>query len=1153
MNDIANTAKVTVPFEARDLLSGALRHMRTLIQGASDDLLEFRRRSGSMFDDFVSSSRRARESVDDFGRRVNGAADDLRRFGRVNVDDPFRRARAGADDLRRSADRADSQIRGMSDSKVRLQADDEISPLIDDISGKIGALAAAAGGIVIGGSIADSMFGGVMDYSREAARSAAFLPDAVRQDSLNMADTLYKQDIISDPMEGVRQLADAAPLVQDKSQMTDFMSSSAKIQKIRPDAGAEEVQRALSQASNSFQESYSQVADSMMYAYKEVGDKQQDLFDTFWEYSPYFASSGTSSAQMSNFLTQTVKEGAFNFDKPADFFKETFGVKALNTGDMANYFVSRGAGTDQAQKQAQAFTADINSGDKQRAQGAITALIADLASQSRDELKQSLVTLGSGAGEDNADSILKTYGAAFQKAPDMTGTTDRLVQAQQAADPMTSIRQTRAEIDLQLRDIGINLTTAALPALKEFNDLLAENKDEIEAFGTGVTDAVINIVGFYKDHKDAINTALLGLAAVLVVKGIVSFGKSVKKLSDDLTSAAKWIGAKGSAAGKGIKSGWNWIRGKQPGPPTPPGEETPSQRAQRIRDRMGGRGIRRDWGRSNPNSDGGSLGGLRSASSMTINARVVYVNGPVSGGGFGNDGGSRRRRSRRGGAGGGRGSIRIRRPGGAGNPNPPNPNPRIGTRENPWRFRRPTPPTPPPEPPVPPRGGWLSKVGGTLGKGAKYLKPAAKAAGIVGTVATVGMGAYDLYQASKQGGLKEGLATSGGSMVGSTAGGIAGGAIGSFLGPVGTAVGAAAGSWVGEKLGRMADESGLTRKVVEGASNLIDSAKNTFTTMGKNISETFQGGKDKATAFAGKAADVAMSILPPAAQTQVKQFAKDLGEKGIVGAVKGALDGPVGQKMKSGVSAALKVTGVDTAIKGFKSIGSVVGEAGKQASVLGGLATGATKEIALGAISAGKQLLGIGGSSKQAAEETRQHLTNLKNIAGQGVSWGSNLIDMMVSGIRSKFTSLTSAVTDAAGIIGDFLGFHSPTKKGPASDSDTWAGNFVSMFAGGLRPEPIQQRMSLIAGSIRQGVQGIEGPQGLTAGSSIPVAQSLNMAPSKTPGTVTIGNINFDFGELAKGITDFTQFAQMLASPEGRALIRRVFGEELYKVLETGG
>ncbi|OMG49873.1 hypothetical protein BK140_09395 [Paenibacillus macerans] len=1134
------------------MLSGALRQMRTLIQGASDDLMEFRRRSGSMFDDFVSSSRRARESVDDFGRRINGAANDLRRLGRIQVDDPFRRARAGADDLRRSADRADSQIRGMSDSKVRLQADDEISPLIDDISGKIGALAAAAGGIVIGGSIADSMFGGVMDYSREAARSAPYLPAEERNKALALNDQLFAQGIVPDRATGAGNLADIAPMISDKSQAAEALSASAKLQMIHPDLGMEEADRAIVQSTNVFKESPTQIGDSMAYAYEAVGDRQRDLADTYWEYSPYFASLGLGSDQFSNFLSRSVQEGAFNFDKPADFFKETFGVKALNTGDMASYFETRGFGKDEAQRQAQAFTADINSGEKQRAQGAVAALLADLASQDRNKLKQSLTMLGSGAAEDNADAILKTYGVAFQKAPDMRGTLDRLIAAQQAADPMTPIRQTQAEISLQLQDIGINLTTAALPALKEFNDLLVENKDEIEAFGTGVTNAVTTAVGFYKDHMTVINTALMGLAAVAAIKGIVGLTKGIKQLNKDMMSAAKWVGGKGSAAGKGIKSAWNWLRGGS-SQPSDPGAETPAQRAQRIRDRMGGRGIRRDWGRSNPNSDGGSLGGLRSASSMTINARVVYVNGPVSGGGFGNDGGSRRRRGRRGGAGGGRGSIRIRRPGGAGNPNPPNPNPRIGTRENPWRFRRPTPPTPPPEPPIPPRGGWMGKVGGALGKGAKYLKPVAKAAGIAGTIATVGMSAYDLYQASKQGGLKEGLATSGGSMVGSTAGGIAGGAIGSFLGPVGTAVGAAAGSWVGEKLGRMADESGLTRKVVEGASNLIDSAKNTFTTMGKNISETFQGGKDKATAFAGKAANVAMSILPPAAQTQVKQFAKDLGEKGIVGAVKGALDGPVGQKMKSGVSAALKVTGVDTAIQGFKSIGSVVGEAGKQASVLGGLATGATKEIALGAISAGKQLLGIGGSSKQAAEETRQHLTNLKNIAGQGVSWGSNLIDMMVSGIRSKFTSLTSAVTDAAGIIGDFLGFHSPTKKGPASDSDTWAGNFVSMFAGGLRPEPIQRRMSLIAGSIRQGVQGIEGPQGLTAGSSIPVAQSLNMAPSKTPGTVTIGSINIDFGDLAKGITDFTQFAQMLTSPEGRALIRRVFGEELYKVLETGG
>ncbi len=53
-------------------------------------------------------------------------------------------------------------------------------------------------------------------------------------------------------------------------------------------------------------------------------------------------------------------------------------------------------------------------------------------------------------------------------------------------------------------------------------------------------------------------------------------------------------------------------------------------------------------------------------------------------------------------------------------------------------------------------------------------------------------------------------------------------------------------------------------------------------------------------------------------------------------------------------------------------------------------------------------------------------------IAGAS-TWGSDIIDNLISGITSMFSSLTSAVSDAAGIIADFLHFSEP-EKGPLSD-----------------------------------------------------------------------------------------------------------------------
>ncbi|WP_253806094.1 hypothetical protein [Paenibacillus sp. Cedars] len=513
---MATAKRITVPIEAQDLVSGTLRRMQRGFQSTQDDVSRLRRSAGDMGQDFVNSARRASESARDLGAQIGRATNEARQMGRTAIGDLFSRARTSAENFRRSVSRADSEVRSMSDAHIRLQADDQISPLIDNISGKISALAAIGGGMVLGGGVSDSLFGSVGDFYTEAARAAPYLSTQERDQALVVNDELYAQAIIPDRAVGARNLADLAPMVSDKSQINDALSSSAKIQYIRPDSGSEEINRALVQASNAFKEAPAQIADSMMYAYQNVGDRQQDLFDTFWEYSPYFASANTDSAQMANFLTKTVQEGAFNFDKPGDFFKETFGVKALNRDDMVNYFISRGSGKNDAQRQAEAFTADINSGNSQQAQGAIAALLGDLASQTRNDLKQSLVLLGSATAEDNSDAILKTYGVAFEKAPDMTGTTDRLVSAQQKADPLTEFKQTQAEMKLQFQDIGGTIMQASIPAMQEFNSLLVENKGSIEAFGSGIATGIENVVGFYKEHTEMINTALMGWRVYLL-------------------------------------------------------------------------------------------------------------------------------------------------------------------------------------------------------------------------------------------------------------------------------------------------------------------------------------------------------------------------------------------------------------------------------------------------------------------------------------------------------------------------------------------------------------------------------------------------------------------------------------------------------------
>ncbi|WP_052675911.1 hypothetical protein [Paenibacillus sp. IHBB 10380] len=1077
----------------------------------------------------VSNLRRSRSAADDLGSRINDATDETRRLGRANVDDLFRRARSGADDLRHSASRADAEIRGMSDSRVHLRAKDDVSPVLDGISSKITTIAATAGAMLLGGGIKDAMFGNVMDYYSEASRSAALLPADVRGESLQTVDNLYKQGIISDRAAGARQVANVAPLVPDKSKVNEFINASSKIQYIIPDAGAEEVNRALAQASNTFKETPTQIADSMMYAYKEVGDRQQDLFDTFWEYAGYFKNTGSSSGQMANYLKKSVEEGAFNFDKPADFIKETFGVKALDAGDMEKYFKLRGAGKEEAPRQAAAFTDDINSGDEQRAKGALMALVGDLSSQTRSELKQSLVSLGAAAAEDNGNAIIKTFPVPFQPAPSVIpGTMEAMVKAQQEANPMQDIIQTRAQIDQQMHELGANLSTAVLPALEEFNTLLSGNKDNIQELGSKIVGFVSGLTSTYSEHFTAINTGLAVLLGTVVAVKTVKTGKKIWNTGRGVVSTAQGMFGRRT--------------NKRPGPI----EEVGTPTKKRFSLRRGGIG-----------GNNGGMGGLSSVSSMTINAGVVHLN--EAGGGLGGNGGNRKRRGGRGSKRGGRGRNGNR---GTNNSNTrsgrnadgsisarrrtlppdtdviPDATPRRGTvtYRNSRIFPRPSPI--PDVIPDAPRGGMKG-----LFKGGKK---AVKAAGAAGVVAGVVLSGYDLYQATKEDGLKAGISSTGGSLVGGTTGGIVGGLVGSLVGPIGTAVGAGVGGWVGEKLGSMADNAGWTKKAVDGI---------------YSIGDWITGKKKEAPAAAPATppeSKVTFGNMTPERQKKLQKtfesFRSDMSKNGIKQALNSAMDQSgvtkTVDKIKDRFIGMLKSTDSKKAQDNIRSVGTASQKTGVQTKQLGQTSKSGMQEIVQGAGRAGKSFGGISSAAKSAASETRSHLMSLQNISSQGSSWGSNLISMMTSGIRSKFPSLSSAVSDAAGVIKNFLGFHSPTKEGPASKSDKWAGNFVSMFAGGLKSDSIRERMNSIAGTLRSGVQGIQGPQ---SSSGVPIAQTLNQASPATNKTVTIQNINIDFGELAKGVTDFTQFAKMMASPQGRALIRQVFGEELYKVLENGG
>jgi TP901 family phage tail tape measure protein len=87
----------------------------------------------------------------------------------------------------------------------------------------------------------------------------------------------------------------------------------------------------------------------------------------------------------------------------------------------------------------------------------------------------------------------------------------------------------------------------------------------------------------------------------------------------------------------------------------------------------------------------------------------------------------------------------------------------------------------------------------------------------------------------------------------------------------------------------------------------------------------------------------------------------------------------------------------------------------------------------------------------------------IKNLATVLLDAGKNLINMLIQGIKDKLGELKNTLGTVAGTITGFLGFHSPPKEGPLSDSHTYMPNMMKMFAGG-----IDTHIPLVAGAVNR-------------------------------------------------------------------------------------
>lgn len=110
---------------------------------------------------------------------------------------------------------------------------------------------------------------------------------------------------------------------------------------------------------------------------------------------------------------------------------------------------------------------------------------------------------------------------------------------------------------------------------------------------------------------------------------------------------------------------------------------------------------------------------------------------------------------------------------------------------------------------------------------------------------------------------------------------------------------------------------------------------------------------------------------------------------------------------------------------------------------------------------------------KIGAEGVKKLIINLGTAIGEiftglidmALDWGRNLLQSFIDGIKEKWDDLLDTVESIADTVKDYLGFSSPTKKGPGRFIEEWGANMVKAFADGMNKElaPLQTSLGNMA------------------------------------------------------------------------------------------
>ena len=145
------------------------------------------------------------------------------------------------------------------------------------------------------------------------------------------------------------------------------------------------------------------------------------------------------------------------------------------------------------------------------------------------------------------------------------------------------------------------------------------------------------------------------------------------------------------------------------------------------------------------------------------------------------------------------------------------------------------------------------------------------------------------------------------------------------------------------------------------------------------------------------------------------------------------------------------------------------------------------------------------------------------DLVKQAFNWGKNLISNIGDGIKNAWNSVVDGVKSVGQSISDFLGFGSPTKKGPGHYADEWIPNLMNMMANDM-----YSNMPVIKSAV------------------IAVASTLSLSTNPTRAMVGVGTS--PFGDLLNGLLATSTTAQM-GLDDQREIVLQIDGQTFARLI----